>query len=41
MFSSKISVLKCDLNDENLNKEQEEKLGVGVESRSLHAEIHV
>ena len=41
MSSGKISVLKCDLNEEDLNKEQEEKTRVGAERRSLHAEKHV
>lgn len=29
MSSGKISVLKCQLKEENLNKEQEEKMGLG------------
>lgn len=38
MLSGEPSVLECHLNEENLTEEQEERMGGGVEGKSLHAE---
>ena len=34
-------MLKYHLNEENLNEEQEERMEIGVEGKSLHAEKNV